>query len=124
MKMVHMEYNLYDLFNKISVRTGMYIGDQKLSNLRSYIDGFEAAMYTAKVKNSSIPEFSGFHQWVAEKYGFYESSAGWQNMILVVEMGLSPKDINWDTYSEKASQHQHKKSLERFFRLVLEFKNV
>jgi hypothetical protein len=114
-----MEYTLYDLLNKISVRTGMYIGEQKLSNLRSYINGFEAAMYTANIKNNTIPAFSGFHNWVAEKYGFYESTAGWQNMILAVEMGLSPQDINWDTYSKNADRNQHEKSLERFFCLVL-----
>ena len=123
-QMVDMEYNLYDIFEKICVRTGMYIGEQKLSNLRSYIDGYEAAMYSVKAQNKTAPEFSGFHNWVAEKYGFYESTAGWQNMILAVEMGLPVKEINWENYAKEASETQHKQSLVRFFRLVHEFRNA
>lgn len=119
-----MEYNLYDLFEKICVRTGMYIGGQTLSNLRSYIDGYETAMYEVKAKDNTIPDFSGFHNWVANKYGFYESTAGWQNMILAVEIGLSPEGINWSKYSEGTSENQHKQSLVRFFELAQEYKNA
>ncbi|CCK74879.1 MAG: hypothetical protein KBT75_12050 [Oleispira antarctica] len=122
--MVDMEYNLYDIFEKISVRTGMYIGEQNLSNLRSYIGGYEIAMYSVKAQNNTAPDFSDFHNWVAKKYGFYESTAGWHNMILAVEMGLPVKGINWESYSKEASEAQHKQSLVRFFRLVQEFRNA
>jgi len=102
----------------------MYIGEQKLSNLRSYIDGYESAMYSAKVQDSTIPDFSGFHNWVAKKYGFYESTAGWQNLILAVEMERPVKGINWELFSNEATEAQHKQSLVRFFRLAQEYRNA
>ena len=121
-----MEYNLYDLLEKISVRTGMYIGDQKLENLMAFLEGYHFAMGSVGAIENSQPDFRGFHNWVAAKYGFYESTSGWANMILVAELGLSPRgNIEaWEDCKRKATEIQHENSVRTFFKLVGEFKKA
>ncbi len=62
------------------MRTAMYIGDNKISTLKSFIDGVEYAMDVYEIEKESPLE--GFHDWVADYYGWYESTAGWKNVIL------------------------------------------
>ncbi|WP_143710890.1 hypothetical protein [Saccharophagus degradans] len=116
--------NIYDLIETISTRTAMYTGEHKLSNIRSFIDG-----YTFSIKNKAeslefLSDFPGFHDWVAKRLGFYESTAGWQNMILAIEMEYSPKNIKWVGYADGATELQHKASVTRFFDMVNEYKNA
>jgi len=121
-----MEYSIYELLEKISVRTGMYIGEQKLENLMSFLAGYHFAMDFVGAIDISQPAFSGFHNWIAAKYGFYESTSGWANMILGVELGLSPQDRGgtWSDFKGRATETQHQNSVKTFFKLVGEFKNA
>lgn len=112
---------IYDLIEKISVRTAMYTGECKLSNVRSFIDGYTLSIQDQEELKIFCSDFSGFHDWVAKKYGFYESTAGWQNMILAVELGLTPHNIHWEGYSSGATDEQHKSSVATFFQLVSEY---
>lgn len=116
--------NIYELIETISTRTAMYTGEHKLSNIRSFIDGYTFSIKDEKEYLEFLSDFPGFHDWVARKYGFYESTAGWQNMILAIELGLSPKGISWENYSYGASEAQHKSSVETFFNLVWEYINA
>lgn len=121
-----MEYNIYDLLEKINVRTGMYIGEQKLENLMSFLAGYHFAMNSVGAVENSQPDFRGFHNWVAAKYGFYESTSGWADMILVAELGLHPRENSEDREDckRKATEIQHENSVRTFFKLVGEFKNA
>ena len=119
-----MEYSIYELLEKISVRTGMYIGEQKLENLMSFLAGYRFAMDSIGAIDTSEPSFGGFHNWVAAKYGFYESTSGWATMILTVELSLNltgKKEADW---ANKATEMQHRNSVKTFFKLVSEFKNA
>ncbi|WP_445363675.1 hypothetical protein ACJJIQ_03120 [Microbulbifer sp. ANSA003] len=116
--------NIYDLIEKIRVRTAMYTGESKLSNVRSFLDGYTFAINEGSEIEGFLSNFQGFHNWVAKKYGFYESTAGWQNMILAIELGLNPGEISWGNYSSNATDAQHKASVETFFELVSEYKNA
>lgn len=62
-----------------------------------------------------------FFDWVADKLGFYESTAGWHNMILAVTIGLDPQNINWENYDDGVTTEQHIQSVKRFYELVEEY---
>ena len=55
-----MEYNIYDVLEKVRTRTGMYIGEQKLENLMSFLAGYRFAMESIGAVNISQPDFHGF----------------------------------------------------------------
>ena len=116
--------NIYELIEKISQRTGMYTSECKLSNVRSFLDGYTFSITSESELEQFLGNFPGFHNWIAKKFGFFESTAGWQNMILAVELGLEPNNINWKDFSYNASENQHKASVQSFFKLVSEYKNA
>ena len=114
--------NIYELIETLSVRTAMYTGEHKLSNIRSFIDGYTFAIEDAELCSEFQSDFPGFHDWVAEKLGFFESTAGWQKMILAIELGIPPEEVKWARFDANASEEQHKSSVARFFELVSEYK--
>nr|WP_321237197.1 hypothetical protein [uncultured Psychroserpens sp.] len=61
-------------------RTAMYIGEKKISVLKGFLDGAYYSFVAYDVNEENL--FEGFHDWVAEYYGFSESTAGWKNIIL------------------------------------------
>ena len=113
---------VYELIETISKRTAMYTGECKLSNIRSFIDGYAFSINDEKAQIKFLSTYPNFHNWVAEKFGFYESTVGWQNMILAIEMGISPKGIKWEHYSKNATVADHESSVNKFFSLVEEYK--
>ena len=114
--------NIYELIETLSVRTAMYTGEHKLSNIRSFIDGYTFAMEDVELRSQFLSDFGGFHDWVAEKLGFSGSTAGWQSMILAIEMGVSPKEVKWTGFAANATKEQHDSSVARFFELVSEYR--
>jgi len=116
--------NIYELIEALSMRTAMYTGEHKLSNIRSFIDGYTFGIQNEEKLTKFLSNFPEFHDWVAKKLGFYESTAGWQNMILAIEMGFSPKGMKWVGFSEGATEEQHKASVNRFFEMVREYQNA
>jgi len=63
-------------------RPGMYIGEKKISILRAFIDGYFYATESKNTTSSEKEKFAEFHDWVANYFGWYESTAGWKNIIL------------------------------------------
>ena len=104
-------YNIHsinDLISQIRTRTAMYTGDNKLSSLRSFIDGFRFALNTHSIEineNEPLP-FWFFHEWVARYYHWGESTAGWCYMIL------------------KENNNDEEKSLKIFFELYDQFSKI
>jgi len=116
------EYDLYKVIEKISVRTGMYIGDQTLSNVDSYLNGYEDAMNDAGIRNATYPSLVHFRDWLKVKFDFVSDVPGSGNMILALAVGYEPKkDLPW-AKMKNASEAQHIRSLELFFGLVEEYK--
>jgi len=103
----------------------MYVGEWNLSNVSSFLDGFTYSLYSEGEDrvNAFLSNFPGFYDWVASKYGFRSSTSGWRNMILAVEMGVSPEEYNWKSFSVSATEDQHKASVLKFFELVKEYKS-
>ncbi len=83
----------------------MYIGDNKISTLRSFLNGYQTASDIHQIQQENVfPQFWYFHEWAMHKYNWYESTAGWTNIIL------------------KENDNDEKKSLDVFFELFEEFK--
>ena len=61
----------------------MYIEEKKLSLLKAFMNGYFYAMdANAIIVHESDPTFELFHDWVAQHFGWRESTAGWKNIIL------------------------------------------
>jgi len=63
-------------------KTPMYIGDWTITSLKAFIDGYQYASWLKKMEDQDIAEFGKFHNWVANYFGWPESTAGWKNIIL------------------------------------------
>ncbi len=99
--------NIYELINLIRPRLGMYIGENTITAMRSFLFGYGFALEVHKIKRESEePDFALFHDFVANKYNEESSTAGWCNLIL------------------KHNENDQKKSLEVFFNLVEEFRQT
>ena len=45
------------------------------------------------LKVVSDPSFGGFHDFIRDKYGFYESTPGWCRMLISVETAANGADL-------------------------------
>lgn len=97
-------FDVYDMIALIRPRPAMYIGDHSLFCLRSFLDGCFFLAEEHGIRTDESPSFGGFHDWVAERFGWYESTAGWCN-IIVAECDGDPG-----------------RALDRFFELIEEYR--
>jgi len=97
-------YSIYDLLAKIRARPAMYLGECSLIRLRAFVDGYSFMANELGIEPRDQPNFSGFHDWVAAKFGWRESTAGWCNIIL--------QECGGDD----------RKALESFFELIDEYR--
>lgn len=114
----------YSLLKKIEEKPQMYIGGNRLQDICIFITGYYYALIDYKIITKP-EEIDSFFDWIAQKLGFSESTAGWVNMIVAVSVGLSPKDINWNEFiSLQITNEQHQKSISFFYNLLEEFKHL
>ncbi|MEL6871179.1 MAG: hypothetical protein AAFO81_15380 [Pseudomonadota bacterium] len=100
----------------------MYIGNTDLAVLHVFLEGYRMAMEDTGASDSSDPNFSLFHQFVNEKYGFGRSTAGWANVIKAVSLGHSRDDVSWDTYDREMTADQKDAAMRLFYSLLDEYK--
>lgn len=99
--------SIYELIDLIKVRPGMYIGDNKISTLYTFLGGYQFASMVHNIEDEKVfPPFWYFHDWVKEKFNWFESTAGWKNIIL--------EENNFD----------EEKALMDFFRIIDEFRKL
>jgi hypothetical protein len=63
-------------------RTAMYIGDKKITTLKSFINGYFYATWTNDIEVDDKIRFDDFHDWAAGHFKWKESTAGWNKIIL------------------------------------------
>ncbi len=114
--------SFYKLLKQIEHRPAMYTGQNTLKSIHTYIGGYYHALRDNGL-NQDEDQFEPFFDWVANKLGFNESTAGWANMILAITIALDPKHIIWNTYDSKVTQEQHNKSIKKFYKLLEEYIN-
>ncbi|OYE04252.1 hypothetical protein [Nostoc sp. 'Peltigera membranacea cyanobiont' 232] len=75
--------NLYEILEMMRPRPQMFLGQRSLTALSGFIGGYFFAMEENGILiEEENPPFSQFHDWVARYYKWYESTAGWKNIIL------------------------------------------
>lgn len=110
----------YNILKKIEPRPAMWTGENTLKSIGIFLTGYYSALLENNLIGNSNSEES-FHNWVADKLGFYESTAGWGNMILAVTIGLNPKKISWENFDSEVDKNQHEMSIRKFYELLEEF---
>ncbi len=94
---------LYALIRQIRARPGFYCDADNLSALYHFISGYTLAYAIDGTGAQEIITFGKFHDYVARRTGFSESTSGWRNMVL------------------SANGHDESKALAMFFLLFDEF---
>ncbi|MEH2004939.1 hypothetical protein [Nostoc sp.] len=75
--------NLYETLEMMRPRPQMFLGQRSLTALSGFIGGYFFAIEENGILiEEENPPFSQFHDWVARYYKWYESTAGWKNIIL------------------------------------------
>ena len=114
----------YSLLKQIQEKPQMYTGGNRLQDICIFSNGYYFGLVTHKILPKQIT-IDPFFDWVTQKLGFYESTAGWVNMILAYSLGLEPKDINWEEFLLlQITEEQHLKSISLFYELLEEYKNI
>ena len=101
----------------------MWTGEITLKSIHTYLSGYYQALVDQKAVSKPHTADS-FHDWVAKRLGYFESTAGWTNMITAYSLGLDSKNISWENFSKTSlSEEHHDKSIRIFYVLLEEFKN-
>lgn len=75
-----MSSRLYEILDAMEERPGMYLGEESVTMLSGWIDGWRAALDNPF--EGTEPPFGEFWDWVALRLGFFESTSGWRRMLL------------------------------------------
>lgn len=74
-----------NLLEKIRDHPGLYLGERSLTALSGAFTGYQLALAAHGISDDTtfqLPE--DFHDWVAYRLHYKESTSGWKNMILDV----------------------------------------
>lgn len=94
-----------DNFEIFRRRPAMYTGEHSLKSIRCFLEGYRHAIELHGLSRDADAFLvaNEFHDWVAYRLHFYESTSGWSSMIL----GRTETEQN---------------AIDRFFELLAEFK--
>jgi hypothetical protein len=89
--------NTYQLLDLLRRWTAMYTGEASVHSLGSFVAGYSFCQRQAGIAvEDEKPDFGGFHDWVAKKLGYSESTSGWPNMI--TNQRLDAEEALWLFY--------------------------
>jgi hypothetical protein len=72
-----------ELIEKIRPRPELYLGERSVSALWHFLAGYHLGLRgNAQVSVELSPRAKEFHDWVAYRLHFLESTTGWRQMIL------------------------------------------
>lgn len=112
----------YKLLKEIEKRPAMWTGEASLKSIKIFVSGYYQALRDNKIVEENFDE--PFFDWVANKLGYFESIAGWANMILAYSIGFKPESIIWEeVFDYNVTKEQHLRSIQIFYELVEQFKD-
>ena len=115
-------YCIYKVLDLIREKPGMYCGAKSIVRLHVYLGGYDHAMCDLGFNQECSPEFSfSFDDWVAARLGYYETTAGWCNMILAQTKGWSPKR-KWRTLAQSGTPSEEALAVARFYELLDDYR--
>ena len=114
----------WSLIDLVRRRPGTYIGEPTPEKLQLFLGAYRLALVDAGLAGSDWTSFDRFHGWVARRLGFSESTSGWANMILAVELGHEPATMRWAGFDAAASRAQLEAATGRCFILLDEFRDA
>jgi hypothetical protein len=88
-----MKVDIYELIERIRPRPALYLGSASISQLQSFLNGYQIAAEELNATLEGDPPFGYFHDWIAMKLGKYASTAGWCNMLLESANGDEEKAL-------------------------------
>lgn len=71
---------IYDILAQVRRKPGLYLSQISPCSLLSFLNGYALASPNDLISDAE-PAFAEFHDWVAEKLDYPESTMGWANMI-------------------------------------------
>ncbi len=110
----------YKLLKEMEYRPQLYVGECSLKAINLFIAGYNFCLSEFKLIKPNN-EMDPFFDWVANKLGYYESTAGWVNMINRYTMGYSSesKSNSWEEFLEiKMTDEQNLKAVKYFYELL------
>lgn len=101
--------NIFTLLQSRSFRQrpAMYLGEKSITALQIFISGYFFGLDLFEIAHEDIlRDFNGF---VQTKYGYYESTAGWKNMILT--QCENNEALAFDTFVQLFDEYVIQKSI-------------
>lgn len=119
-----LKYDIYDviLSPRIRDRPEFFLGKITPENLNIFIGGYRIAMMDLGYTETSTPHYLAFSDWVANKLGFFEPTAGWARIVLAKTLSENPDTVDWENFSRKATSEQLIDATRRSFELLEEFR--
>lgn len=95
-----------DILEKLHRRPALYTGENTLTSIRHFLSGYTFSLMLHQIPAADDPLVipREFHDWVAYRLHYYESTSGWCNMIC-----------------DRTDTDQQ--AIDRFFELLSEFKH-
>ena len=123
-------FSTKDIINQsFRKRVGMFTGELTLKSVFLYLNTYRWALLNHGIKDIDEPDFHKFHEFIKDKFGFFESTAGWKNMIVAISLGFNGNMLTWSwemllKRELEMTQEEHQSSLILFFTLFDEFYDI
>ena len=106
-----LDESIYDLLDSIRKKPGLYIAEPSINRLDSLLAGYTAGLGRVRFALRDEADFHRFHDWVAHRLGFGESTSGWCKMILEKSTGEADAFKNFyillDEFRKPSSSTPH-----------------
>lgn len=87
--------DIYAFMLEIERRPAMFTGVKSITALRAYFNGYLSALWDNNIPIDERGPFNRqIHDWVAQKFGWSHSTAGWNNIILKEAGGDEAKAVD------------------------------
>jgi|tagenome__1003787_1003787.scaffolds.fasta_scaffold20225121_1 hypothetical protein len=94
-----------ELLEVIREKPALYLGERSLSALWYYLQGYWMALSVYDLR-TAYPLPPDFHDWVAYRLHFYESTSGYRNMIL---KRVPEESAALDRFFELLDEHKNRR---------------